>query len=202
VTASTNLNAVVFHPKYEAKLYFVLCGCLASLALSVFFIVWVGHREPMAFFSAAFWSFGLLHLWTICFSQIRFESKIIVDRFLLPSREFSYSDIVDVGLRSIKMTRGRIKLYPIKNMEELHGILADCARRGLVNEAALEGTEIVRELLSYIATAYSAVIAAVLAIGLALFCDVCGRVHGTLLALAMFLLVYGPVYYYLKRRSA
>ena len=195
------IHSVVFRPKYGPKLYLAMSVCLAFLALPVFFIVFARHEEPTLFLCAAIFASLLLIAWIVCFTRIRFESTIIVDRFLLPSREFQYSEITNVGFSSIRTTRGRIHLYPMRNINELHEILHEYMRKGLVDGAAFDGSEVVREILSNTAAAYAALIATVLALGLIFVCDVRGRVHATFLTLSIFLLAYGPVYFYLKRRS-
>jgi hypothetical protein len=201
VTQNLDNGELVFQPVYEKTLYWAFFFLAVILVIGVLAVIDTGAEDPVFVISLVF--LGLLVV-VVPFKtarRIRFGTKLIVERYFFPSREFEFTEIVDIGAMSVKTTRGSISLTHMRNVDELYGILNEYVDNGVISEHQLEGDLLKRESLSWQATAYTSVIAMIITIALVYLCPACKAVRGEILFVVVSLILYFPVKYVCKRRS-
>ena len=128
--------------------------------------------------------------------RVELSDKVTVKRFLTPSYEFDYADIIDVGVTTVKTKQGRGNIYLVKvqNFDELKEMLADAMAKRDVAQDQIEGKLAKQEANDWMAAGIAQVVALPVMVTLAFvdvpWLDITNR--GTLLAtwVAVFVAAY------------
>ena len=147
-----NIPPAVFKPKYplKMKLSFLFLPIMAIL----FTLAAIDGGDPDMPWLFHFLSLAMITLTGsipfVLIRRIRFEDKILVDRFVVPTRELDYTDILDVGITNIRAKRGNLSLNAVKNVDEFKSMLAnalaekDIPQDQIESKLAKQETEIAR----------------------------------------------------------
>lgn len=192
----------VFVPRYEWRHKVGVIAGPLLFAVCVFLALKKGVGDPKLVMAIAFFGLCTIAVPFMVIRRIRFGDRIIVDRYLFPSRRFSYGDVVDLGVMSIRMRKGWISLYQMKNSAELLDIFESLKRSGRLVDTQIEGTLAAKELLAWSAGAFAFVPAVVGSVVLAFLGPHWLRIDGRLVFLAVYLLCYAVTYAVMRRRSA
>jgi hypothetical protein len=198
-------DEVVFVPRYPMRIRagFVVIPLAFAFSLLIFA---VEDRSLNSLFSIAF--LGLLWLgglfaWT---RRIRFGPRIYVDRYLLPPREFDYSDIVGFGMGIIKTKRGNISTRYIRNLDELYSILEDFVAKRILAETQIQDLLTANDWLRWAAAAISVVPSVVVSLFLFYYLPIRTTVNARLVFslywFPTYLATYALAKWVLKRKSA
>jgi 4-amino-4-deoxy-L-arabinose transferase-like glycosyltransferase len=194
-------DETVFVPKYGFRHRAVLVVAPVMAALALLLAVNKGQEDPEIYLVAAFFVLCAVVIPFAMVRRIRFGGEIVIERYILPPRRFSYSDVQDIGVSSIKMKKGHLSLYEMQIVDELHAIFEQVMQRGQMSEGQIEGELAAKEIISWMAAVYALIASVVIYLVLAFLRLPWRLPTGRWMFLLVFIVVF-PVCYFIVRRRA
>ena len=168
-----NEPVTIFKPKYGTlqAMAFVLSPFMA--AFFAYAAMRWGEGELWVYIAALVFIAGATALPFRIIRRIEFGDNVTVRRFFTPSYEFDYTDIVDVGVTTVKTKpgKGNIYLVKIQNFDELKEMLADAMAKRDLTQDQIEGKLAKQEANDWMAAGIAQVVAIPVIVALA-FVDI------------------------------
>ena len=114
----------IFKPRYPSRLYVVLIFMIPTEAFVLWDIFANNNKSLETFLVAGVLALLIVLMPFILIRQISFESRsFTVEKYLLAAQIIEYSDVLDIGMTSIKTKQGNIPTQFMRNAAELRNLL-------------------------------------------------------------------------------
>jgi hypothetical protein len=193
----------IFQPKYSAKLYF---GLLCVIPFE-FFMLWqiISGKDSslVIIFMAAFFGILVATIPYVFIKRIVFTANAFqIEKFLGPTRTIEYTEVVDIGITTIKTKKGNLAIPRFMlNSIELRNILTGLIEQGKISSFQIENKLISQELISRKAARPAVIISFVLWVVSSIIWPYKDSLFRDLSLLGFFFPIYFVVYLVLKNRA-
>jgi hypothetical protein len=103
----------------------------------------LGNKVGLVFLVSFIAWFSRLYIRRILFTA----SSFLVERYVWPSKEIDYSDVIDLGSSKVKTRKGEISFAAMSNIAELHSLFFELMRQGKIDINQFENKAIGEELV-------------------------------------------------------
>ena len=180
-----------FKPEYSLIQKVGLFFSPLIVAIVVFAALAGGREQPLLYLGLLF-PFAYIMLPFAIVRQIRFDEKFFVDRFIVPSLELDYTDIVDVGISGFKTKKRSFSLAGAKNADDFRGMLAYAMEKRNISQSQIKGKLAKQEVVAWKTVAFSQLAAIPITLALAFFVPSLFSVFGELTFVVVFAAVSFP----------
>ena len=190
-----NTSNTVFIPKRPFKSR--LMPIFAILLILAAFAFW--RESPIYIIGAIYISVLCIGRMITWIRKARFEDNLVIERFLLPSRYIPYSDVIDLGVATVKIQNGsNIALHFVENADDFREMLNHALEQGNFPAEQIQGHLPKREKLLSRVSIISALISLPIGLLAGFFGPPWLRIFGPMIIILFYLLIFPIVLLYVR----